>query len=73
MNPPNDVSLEVFEAAVKAGATHLSADGSRCYFDTGLTAGGIPGIFEAVWDDEQKDFGNWKVIDELPADAVEMD
>lgn len=63
-DPPADVPLSVFKAAIDAGATHLSADGQRAY----CTRYG--GVFEAEWDGD--DFGSWWVCDGLPDNAVEI-
>lgn len=58
--------LHVFEAAQRAGASHLSADGLRVYtVRYGET-------LEAEWKAEGRIFGAWSVVAEMPADAVAM-
>lgn len=65
--PANEVPLSTFKAAIDAGATHLSADGSTAYRND-------RGNFEiAFWDRELKKFDSWWAYDEIPEDAVKVD
>ena len=60
-----DVPLHVFKAAQAAGATHLSADGSKVFQMRYST------VYEASWQGES--FGAWWPLgSELPADAVKI-
>lgn len=64
--PPDGVTLAVFVAAIQAGATHLSKDGRRCYWVDGAV------VYQSEWDEKRFNFGDWEIVDELAADAVEI-
>lgn len=66
-DPPGDVPLPTFQAAQRAGATHLSLDGKRAYCRR------YGAIHEAQWQADEGDFGAWWIVDELPADAVPLE
>lgn len=63
-DPPENVPLAVFEAAQRAGASHLSKDGKRAYCKR------MGHYFRA--DLSKRGFLSWWDCDELPADAVEL-
>lgn len=56
--------LHVFEAAQRAGASHLSADGQRIYCQR------LGAVLQAEWDGNG--WGSWWSCDDLPPDAVAM-
>lgn len=64
-DPPGDVPLAIFQAAQRAGATHLSVDGQTAYCRR------YGAVYEAGW--QGSEFGAWWVVDELPAGAVELE
>lgn len=59
-----DVSIKVFEAAQRAGASHLSMDGKRIYCER------LGATLEAEWDGNG--WGCWWLCQGLPPDAVKM-
>lgn len=65
--PAPEVPLSTFKAAQAAGATHLSADGSKAFRNDR----GNPEI--AHWDREMGRFDSWWATDEVPGDAVKLD
>lgn len=70
MTTPPDVPINVFKAAVRLKATHLSADGKRAYYKF------VGGVFVSEWGQrpgvKSFEFGPWRPVKELPPDAVEI-
>lgn len=59
-----DVPQSRLTAAERAGATHLSGDGLKCYRDD------RGGIEVAFWDNETGEFPSWWGCEALPAGAA---
>lgn len=59
-----DVPQSRLSAAERAGATHLSGDGLKCYRDD------RGGIEVAFWNDEAGEFPSWWPCEGLPVGAV---